>query len=259
MVGAAVVFAEVVTVGRYALTGTIARAVAARHRINAADAEPDPSSSSPPPSRCSETSASGSDETAPGRFALRAPGRRGRRRLIGAPVSGARGEASPRERHARRVGLRGRRGDVCARAASTSRRRRKTRRRRERRVIGAGRDAARGLFFLSARRDVLRLSRPFLRRRVRAGRSARETNNGWTAMFASDARAFTDASAEADDSSCRAEAPSAKKTDLGLKRGRRRVAGGRRAQRHVRGGAGRVGVEPGDARGSGRRDDEPGR
>ena len=79
----------------------------------------------------------------------------------------------------------------------------------------SGDDAARGSSFLSARR-LLRLSASSAGA-CAPGRSARETNNGWTALFASDARAFTDASAEADDSSCRAEAPSAKKTDLGLK------------------------------------------
>ena len=203
MVGAAVAFPEVVTVGRYALTGTIARAVAARHRINAADAEPDPSSSSSPPSRRSETSA-GSDADAPGRVP-------GCVRLVAgdADVSS---ELLSLVHAAKRLRASGTRvvwdyADAAAtcpcgelvRSGSDA----------------SGDDAARGSSFLSARR-LLRLSASSAGA-CAPGRSARETNNGWTALFASDARAFTDASAEADDSSCRAEAPSAKKTDLGLK------------------------------------------
>ena len=198
MVGAAVAFPEVVTVGRYALTGTIARAVAARHRINAADAEPDPSSSSSPPSRRSETSA-GSDADAPCV------------RLV-AGDAGVSSELLSLVHAAKRLRASGTRvvwdyADAAAtcpcgelvRSGSDA----------------SGDDAARGSSFLSARR-LLRLSASSAGA-CAPGRSARETNNGWTALFASDARAFTDASAEADDSSCRAEAPSAKKTDLGLK------------------------------------------
>ena len=198
MVGAAVAFPEVVTVGRYALTGTIARAVAARHRINAADAEPDPSSSSSPPSRRSETSA-GSDADAPCV------------RLV-AGDAGVSSELLSLVHAAKRLRESGTRvvwdyADAAAtcpcgelvRSGSDA----------------SGDDAARGSSFLSARR-LLRLSASSAGA-CAPGRSARETNNGWTALFASDARAFTDASAEADDSSCRAEAPSAKKTDLGLK------------------------------------------
>ena len=114
----------------------------------------------------------------------------------------------------------------------------------------------RGALLLSARR-LLRLSASSAGA-CAPGRSARETNNGWTALFASDARAFTDASAEATILRA-ARRRVGEENGFGLKRGRRRVAGGGRAQRHVRGGAGRVGVEPGDARGSGRRDEEPGR
>ena len=197
MVGAAVAFPEVVTVGRYALTGTIARAVAARHRINAADAEPDPSSSSPP-SRRSETSA-GSDADAPCV------------RLV-AGDAGVSSELLSLVHAAKRLRASGTRvvwdyadaaatcpcGELVLSGSDAS-----------------GDDAARGSSFLSARR-LLRLSASSAGA-CAPGRSARETNNGWTALFASDARAFTDASAEADDSSCRAEAPSAKKTDLGLK------------------------------------------
>ena len=40
-----------------------------------------------------------------------------------------------------------------------------------------------------------------------SGASARETNNGWTTMFASASDAFTDASAESDDSACRTALP----------------------------------------------------
>ena len=198
MVGAAVAFPEVVTVGRYALTGTIARAVAARHRINAADAEPDPSSSSSPPSRRSETSA-GSDADAPCV------------RLV-AGDAGVSSELLSLVHAAKRLRESGTRvvwdyADAAAtcpcgelvRSGSDA----------------SGDDAARRSSFLSARR-LLRLSASSAGA-CAPGRSARETNNGWTALFASDARAFTDASAEADDSSCRAEAPSAKKTDLGLK------------------------------------------
>ena len=198
MVGAAVAFPEVVTVGRYALTGTIARAVAARHRINAADAEPDPSSSSSPPSRRSETSA-GSDADAPCV------------RLV-AGDAGVSSELLSLVHAAKRLRASGTRvvwdyADAAAtcpcgelvRSGSDA----------------SGDDAARRSSFLSARR-LLRLSASSAGA-CAPGRSARETNNGWTALFASDARAFTDASAEADDSSCRAEAPSAKKTDLGLK------------------------------------------
>ena len=198
MVGAAVAFPEVVTVGRYALTGTIARAVAARHRINAADAEPDPSSSSSPPSRRSETSA-GSDADAPCV------------RLV-AGDAGVSSELLSLVHAAKRLRASGTRvvwdyadaaatcpcGELVLSGSDAS-----------------GDDAARGSSFLSARR-LLRLSASSAGA-CAPGRSARETNNGWTALFASDARAFTDASAEADDSSCRAEAPSAKKTDLGLK------------------------------------------
>ena len=203
MVGAAVVFPEVVTVGRYALTGTIARAVAARHRINAADAEPDPSSSSSPPSRRSETSA-GSDADAPGRVP-------GCVRLVAgdADVSSellslVHAAKRHRESGTRVVWDYADAAATCpcgelVRSGSDA----------------SGDDAARGSSFLSARR-LLRLSASSAGA-CAPGRSARETNNGWTALFASDARAFTDASAEADDSSCRAEAPSAKKTDLGLK------------------------------------------
>lgn len=203
MVGAAVVFPEVVTVGRYALTGTIARAVAARHRINAADAEPDPSSSSSPPSRRSKTSA-GSDADAPGRVP-------GCVRLVAgdADVSSellslVHAAKRHRESGTRVVWDYADAAATCpcgelVRSGSDA----------------SGDDAARGSSFLSARR-LLRLSASSAGA-CAPGRSARETNNGWTALFASDARAFTDASAEADDSSCRAEAPSAKKTDLGLK------------------------------------------
>ena len=203
MVGAAVVFPEVVTVGRYALTGTIARAVAARHKINAADAEPDPSSSSSPPSRRSETSA-GSDADAPGRVP-------GCVRLVAgdADVSSellslVHAAKRHRESGTRVVWDYADAAATCpcgelVRSGSDA----------------SGDDAARGSSFLSARR-LLRLSASSAGA-CAPGRSARETNNGWTALFASDARAFTDASAEADDSSCRAEAPSAKKTDLGLK------------------------------------------
>ena len=46
MVVAVAAFPEIVTVGRHALSGTIARAIAARHRIHAAVAEPQPTPSS---------------------------------------------------------------------------------------------------------------------------------------------------------------------------------------------------------------------
>ena len=201
MVVAAVAFPEALTVGRYALTGSIARAVAARHGINAADAEPDPSSSSSsPPSRRSETSAgSGSDAGAPCA------------RLV-AGDAGVSSELLSLVHAAKRLRESGTRvvwdyADAAAtcpcgelvRSGSDA----------------SGDDAARRSSFSSARR-LLRLSASSAEA-CAPGRSARETNNGWTALFASDARAFTDASAEADDSSCRAEAPSAKKTDLGLK------------------------------------------
>ena len=198
MVGAAIAFPEALTVGRYALTGSIARAVAARHRINAADAEPDPSSSSSPPSRRSETSA-GSDADAPCV------------RLV-AGDAGVSSELLSLVHAAKRLRESGTRvvwdyADAAAtcpcgelvRSGSDA----------------SGDDAARRSSFSSARR-LLRLSASSAEA-CAPGRSARETNNGWTALFASDARAFTDASAEADDSSCRAEkeAPSAKKTEAG--------------------------------------------
>ena len=198
MVGAAVAFPEVVTVGRYALTGTIARAVAARHRINAADAEPDPSSSSSPPSRRSETSA-GSDADAPCARLVA-----GDADVSSELLSLVHAAKRHRESGTRVVWDYADAAATCpcgelVRSGSDA----------------SGDDAARGSSFLSARR-LLRLSASSAGA-CAPGRSARETNNGWTALFASDARAFTDASAEADDSSCRAEAPSAKKTDLGLK------------------------------------------
>ena len=196
MVGAAVAFPEALTAARYALTGSIARAVAARHGINAADAEPDPSSSSSPPSRRSETSA-GSDADAPCV------------RLV-AGDAGVSSELLSLVHAAKRLRESGTRvvwdyADAAAtcpcgelvRSGSDA----------------SGDDAARRSSFLSARR-LLRLSASSAEA-CAPGRSARETNNGWTALFASDARAFTDASAEADDSSCRAEAPSAKKTEAG--------------------------------------------
>ena len=245
MVGAAVAFPEVVTVGRYALTGTIARAVAARHRINAADAEPDPSSSSSPPSRRSETSA-GSDADAPGRVP-------GCVRLVAgdADVSSellslVHAAKRHRESGTRVVWDYADAAATCpcgelVRSGSDA----------------SGDDAARGSSFLSARR-LLRLSASSAGA-CAPGRSARETNNGWTALFASDARAFTDASAEADDSSCRAEAPSAKKTDLGLKEDADAllVVGARNAMCEEVLGA--WVLSPAMRARSGRRDEEPGR
>jgi hypothetical protein len=210
VVGAAVAFPEVLSVGRYALSGTIARAIAARHRLNAADAEPDPSSSSSPPSRRSETSA-GSDADAPCV------------RLV-AGDAGVSSELLSLVHAAKRLRESGTRvvwdyADAAAtcpcgelvRSGSDA----------------SGDDAARRSSFLSARR-LLRLSASSAGA-CAPGRSARETNNGWTALFSSDARAFTDASAEADDSSCRAEAPSAKKTEAGEDADATLVVGARNA------------------------------
>ena len=240
MVGAAVVFPEVVTVGRYALTGTIARAVAARHRINAADAEPDPSSSSSPPSRRSETSA-GSDADAPGRVP-------GCVRLVAgdADVSS---ELLSLVHAAKRLRASGTRvvwdyADAAATCPCGE-------------LVLSGSDASgddgAGLF---CPRGGCCASPPSPARARRAGPRARPTTGGPRCSPATRARSRTRRRRL---TILRAAGGAVgEETDLGLKEDADAllVVG---AQRHVRGGAGRVGVEPGDARGSGRRDEEPGR
>ena len=240
MVGAAVVFPEVVTVGRYALTGTIARAVARAPQdqrggrrtgsvvvVVAAVASigrlpPDPDADAP----CARLVAGDADVSSELLSLVHAAKRH---RESGTRVVWDYADAAATcpcgelvrfgERRVRETSARGSsfcpRGGCCASPPSS-----------------AGACAP-------------------------AGPRARPTTGGPRCSPAT--RAFTDASAEGRRFFVPRGAPVGEENGFGLKRGRRRVAGGGRAQRHVRGGAGRVGVEPGDARGSGRRDEEPGR
>jgi hypothetical protein len=188
MVVAVAAFPEIVTAGRYALSGTIARAIAARHRINAAVAEPQPgasasSSSSPTSASFPTPAAELADESCV--------------RLV-AGDAGVSSELLALVHAAKRLQKEGKRvvwdyanaaatcpcGDVSSRSKDDQDATTTTRA-----------SSARRLLRLSASSPGASLCAP--------GASARETNNGWTAMFASASDAFTDASAESDDSACR--------------------------------------------------------
>ena len=184
MVVAVAAFPEIVTAGRYALSGTIARAIAARHRINAEVAEPLPGASA-------STSAS---ETPAAEFADESCVR------LVAGDAGVSSELLALVHAAKRLQKQGKRvvwdyanaaatcpcGDVSSRSKDDE-------------------DATTRASFA---RRLLRLSAssPGASLCV-SGASARETNNGWTTMFASASDAFTDASAESDDSACRTALP----------------------------------------------------
>ena len=184
MVVAVAAFPEIVTAGRYALSGTIARAIAARHRINAAVAEPQSGASAS--TSASETPAAESaDESCV--------------RLV-AGDAGVSSELLALVHAAKRLQKQGKRvvwdyanaaatcpcGDVSSRSKDDE-------------DATTRASSARRLLRLSASSPGASL--------CVSGASARETNNGWTAMFASASDAFTDASAESDDSACRTALP----------------------------------------------------
>ena len=184
MVVAVAAFPEIVTAGRYALSGTIARAIAARHRINAEVAEPQPGASA-------STSAS---ETPAAEFADESCVR------LVAGDAGVSSELLALVHAAKRLQKQGKRvvwdyanaaatcpcGDVSSRSKDDE-------------DATTRASSARRLLRLSASSPGASL--------CVSGASARETNNGWTAMFASASDAFTDASAESDDSACRTALP----------------------------------------------------
>jgi hypothetical protein len=184
MVVAVAAFPEIVTAGRYALSGTIARAIAARHRINTAVDEPQPGASAS--SSASETPAA---ELA-GESCVR----------LVAGDAGVSSELLALVHAAKRLQKQGKRvvwdyanaaatcpcGDVSSRSKDDE-------------DATTRASSARRLLRLSASSPGASL--------CVSGASARETNNGWTAMFASASDAFTDASAESDDSACRTALP----------------------------------------------------
>jgi len=188
-----IAFPEIVTAGRYALSGTIARAIAARHRINAAAAEPQPGASA----------STGASETPAAEFADESCVR------LVAGDAGVSSELLALVHAAKRLRESGTRvvwdyADAAAtcpcgelvRSGSDA----------------SGDDAARRSSFSSARR-LLRLSASSPKRARRAGPRARPTTAGPRCSPATRARSRTRRRRLTILRAARKSAPSAKKTE----------------------------------------------
>ena len=182
MVVALAAFPEIITVGRSALSGTIAGAIAARHRIHAQVAEPEPTTSSLSPSPPSETLAGASDAAPCVRLV--------------AGDAGVSSELLALVHASRRLREQGNRvvwdyADAAATCPCGE--------------LGGDRPADAAARLAASARRALRASASSPAAACASGRSERETNGGWTAMFAGETRAFAGASKESDDASCATE------------------------------------------------------